>query len=105
MKWEILQSLCRFNSSFYGTKEKNCGEVGKECKKENCPYIKTKLKLFVWTGFSPDYTDGLAFAIAEDTEEAMKLIEEDRDFEVYQWGKLKIYPLNQKIAKSVDGGG
>ena len=23
------------------------------------------LKLFVWEGFCPDYTDGLAFAIAE----------------------------------------
>lgn len=66
---------------------------------------KTRLKLFVWTGFSPDYTSGLAFAIAKDETEARKLIEQDRGCGVYTWGELKIYPLTRKIAKSVSGGG
>lgn len=65
---------------------------------------KAQLKLFVWEGFSPDYTDGLAFAIAKDETEARKLIEKDRGYEVYTWGELTIYPI-KKIAKSVCGGG
>lgn len=34
----------------------------------------TKLKLFVWPEFSPDYTDGLAFAIAETEKDAKDMI-------------------------------
>lgn len=62
-----------------------------------------KLKLFVWTEFCPDYTDGLAFAIATNAAEAMKLVEKNRNCEVYKWGKLEIYPL-ERIARSVYGG-
>lgn len=62
-----------------------------------------KLRLFVWTGFNPDYTDGLAVAIAKDETDARKLIEK-RGF-VYQWGELKIYPLTRRMAVSVNGGG
>jgi hypothetical protein len=64
-----------------------------------------KLKLYVWTNYSPDYTSGLAFAIAKDETEARKLIEETRGFTVYQWGDLKVYPLNKRIAHEVSGGG
>lgn len=63
------------------------------------------MKLFVWTGFSPDYTDGLAFAIAKDAPEAMRLIEDDRGFEVFTWGKLTIHDIETPFAKSVCGGG
>lgn len=66
---------------------------------------KTNLRLFVWTAFSPDYTNGLAFAIAEDENEAKKLIEEERGYKVSEWGNLKIYPFTKKIAISVGGGG
>ena len=88
-KKEKLELVCLLFSQTYLFK-----------KKDN---VKKELKLFVWTGFSPDYTDGLAFAIAEDAAEAMKLVEENRGFEVCEWGKLAIYPLD-KIAKSVCGG-
>jgi hypothetical protein len=60
--------------------------------------------LYVWEGFSHDYTDGLAFAIAESVEEAMKQIEEFQGYEVYTWGKLSTHPLNEKIARCVSGG-
>ena len=63
------------------------------------------LRLFVWTDFSPDYTSGLAFAIAKNEAEARKLIEKKRGYEVYTWGDLKIYPLTKRIARSVSGGG
>lgn len=64
-----------------------------------------KLRLFVWTGFCPDYTDGLAFAIAKDEIDARKLIEKGRGYTIYTWGDLTIYPLTKRIARSVAGGG
>ena len=66
---------------------------------------KTKLKLFVWTDYSPDYTPGLAFAIAKDEADARNQIKEKRGFQVYTWGNLKIYPLNRRHAEAVSGGG
>lgn len=66
---------------------------------------KEKLKLFVWEDFSPDYTSGLAFAIAHTTEEAMAKVIESRGYEVYDWGTLSIHPLNEVFAKCVSGGG
>jgi len=62
------------------------------------------LRLFIWTEFCPDYTNGLAFAIAKDESDARKLIKEERGFEVYAWGDLEIKPLSRRIARSVSGG-
>ena len=64
-----------------------------------------KLKLFIWTGFSPDYTDGLAFAIAKTESEAKKLIEKERGYEVYIWGDLEVRRINWRVARCVSGGG
>jgi len=66
--------------------------------------MKAKLKLFVWTGFCPDYTSGLAFAIAKDELEARRLIETDRGYHISYWGDLTIHPI-RRIARSVSGGG
>lgn len=66
---------------------------------------KPKLKLFVWTDFSPDYTGGLAVAIAKDETEARKLIEARRGYPVYTWGDLAVYRLDQRMSASVSGGG
>ena len=66
---------------------------------------KARLRLFVWTGFCPDYTSGLAFAIAKDETGARKLIETERGSSVYEWGELTIHSLNKKIARCVSGGG
>lgn len=63
-----------------------------------------KLQLYIWTEFSPDYTSGLAFAIAENEAEAKKLIEEDLTYEPYQWGELEVRPINQKVGRAVSGG-
>ena len=65
---------------------------------------KSKLKLFVWQDFCPDYTSGLAFAIAKDETEARKLVVKERQFEPYDWGSLTIHPI-KRIAKCVNGGG
>lgn len=62
------------------------------------------LRLFVWEGFSPDYTDGLAFAIARDETDARKLITKQQGYEPSTWGDLTIYPI-KRIARAVSGGG
>ncbi len=63
------------------------------------------MKLFVWRNFSPDYTSGLAIAIAKNETEARQLIETERGYHVYEWGDLTVYPLTRKMAVSVVGGG
>lgn len=63
------------------------------------------MKLFIWTGFSPDYTSGLAFAIAKDEKDAREQIIKDRGYGVYDWGKLEIRRLDRRVARSVSGGG
>jgi hypothetical protein len=62
------------------------------------------MKLFIWTDFCPDYTSGLAFAIAKDETEARALIEKERGFAVYEWGTLEVRPLTRKVARCVSGG-
>jgi len=63
-----------------------------------------KLKLYVWDDFAPDYTGGLAFAIAETVQEAQKIIEKGGGITL-EWGDVKEYPLNKKIAFHRHGGG
>ena len=65
---------------------------------------KSRLKLFIWTGFSPDYTNGLAFAVAKDETEARELVLKERGY-VYEWGNLEIRPITRKVARAVSGGG
>lgn len=64
-----------------------------------------KMKLFVWTGFSPDYTNGLAFAVAPDLETAMDMVIKERGFNVSEWGALEIHNCTDQIAFCVSGGG
>ena len=61
------------------------------------------LKLYVWEQFCPDYTDGLAFAIAETLEEAFELL--DKDFGNYKeyYGPVTEHDTD-KIAFGVYGG-
>lgn len=67
--------------------------------------MKNNLKVFVWRQFSPDYTDGLAFAIAETTQEAQELVEASLGYELspYAWGKCEEFPIG-KFAAAVHGG-
>lgn len=64
-----------------------------------------KLKLFVWTGFCPDYKGGLAFSIAENEVEAKELVEKSYGLPVYTWGELEIRRLDHRVARCVSGGG
>ncbi len=65
----------------------------------------TKLKLFIWTGFCPDYSDGLAFAIAKDETDARKQIEKELEYPPHNWGQLEIRPLTRRVARCVAGAG
>jgi len=65
---------------------------------------KTKLKLYIWTDFNPDWSGGLAIAIAHSEADARLLIEKERGWEVYDWGKLEVRPLTLRVARSVTGG-
>lgn len=66
--------------------------------------MNTKLKLFIWTGFSPDYTSGLAFAVAKDEKEARALVEKQRGYQVHTWGTLEVRRIDQRVARCVSGG-
>jgi hypothetical protein len=69
--------------------------------------IKKKLKLFVWIGFCPDYTSGLAFALASSEAKARALVEKEYGIGhgyPREWGTLAVYPVGKQIAFCVSGG-
>lgn len=66
--------------------------------------MKKKLRLYVWTDFCPDYTGGLAVAIASDETTARTLIQEQYGCTVREWGTLTVYPLTKPMAECVSGG-
>lgn len=63
------------------------------------------MKLFVWTGFSPDYTGGLAFAIAKDESDAREQIIKQHGYNPHDWGTLTIHRTDRRVAKACSGGG
>jgi hypothetical protein len=66
---------------------------------------KQKLKLFVWDSFSPDWSSGLAFAIASSEEKAKKIIIKKLGHVPYEWGDVEVYSLNKSIGFGRHGGG
>lgn len=68
---------------------------------------KPELFLFVWDKFCPDYTDGLAVAIAETVEQAQKLVQQSVHYEIGkdEWGPVQKFPVTEPIAFWVNGGG
>jgi hypothetical protein len=64
-----------------------------------------KLKLFVWTGFCPDYTGGLAFALAYTKAEAKAAVVSVHGREPYDWGKLRVHRVEAGRAEAISGGG
>lgn len=65
-----------------------------------------KLKLYVWPNFVPDYSVGLAFAIAESEKEAKEMIEEKSGYHYKndEWGNVEVKTMTRKIARYVAGG-
>jgi len=79
--------------------------MSSEKKSESAPVHAVVMRLFVWEGFCPDYTDGLAFAIAENIEQAQKLVIESKGYEPFDWGTVREFPVTEPIAYCVSGGG
>ena len=79
---------------------------------------KPELLLYVWEQFSPDYKDGLAFAVAETEEQAKEMIRVnlfgqeyvDKDpfclkqAERLEWGPMQVFRIDQSVAFAVIGG-
>ena len=65
---------------------------------------KRVLKLFIWTGFCPDYSGGMAIAIAKDEAHARKLIIKEYGGHIYIWGDLEVRRLDHTVARAVEGG-
>jgi len=53
----------------------------------------------------PDWSGGLAFAIAKSEAQARKLILKERGFPVRDWGDLEVRNVNLAVARCVSGGG
>jgi len=64
---------------------------------------KRELKLYIWTEFEPDYSNGLAFAIAETVEEAQEMIMAQQGYEIQNWGKLEINHFTKCVYSETGG--
>lgn len=66
------------------------------------------MKLYVWTEFEPEYTPGLAFAIADNVDEARELVKrkfrEQFKFDANNFGSVEEFELTEKIAFARCGG-
>ncbi len=67
--------------------------------------MNTKLRLYVWTGFCPDWSDGLAIALADSEDDARKQIIKQCAFEPHNWGTLEVRRPDWRFATYVYGGG
>lgn len=61
-------------------------------------------KLYIWTGFCTDWSDGLAFAIAGSEEEAKEMVEKEYCCTPHKWGTLEVRGFS-KCVRCVAGGG
>ena len=62
------------------------------------------LQLYVWPRFAPDWSPGLAFAIAGSVDEAQRMVISELGYEPGEWGEVKAYPLTIEIAFARHGG-
>lgn len=64
-----------------------------------------KLKLYVWRGFEPGWSGGLAFALAYTKDEARAAVEKAWHAKVNEWGRLRVHRVEAGRAEAVAGGG
>ena len=66
------------------------------------------MKLYLWKEFQFQYTSGLAFAIAESEDEAIKLVKAEfiktEYSEPWNWGPLTVHDVDSPIAACCNGG-
>ena len=62
------------------------------------------MNLYVWDEFAPDWSDGLAFAIAPSLERARELVEIECGYSPSDWGPYTEYPVDEETAEACTGG-
>lgn len=70
-----------------------------------------KMNLYIWDKFYPDYSDGLAMAIAPSFEQAVELVRKtgfgnkntNDAYDPERWGEHRILPVDQSVAVAVLG--
>lgn len=62
------------------------------------------MKLFVWDQFTPDYWDGLAFAVTETIQQAQDTVATHLGYYPVKWGPAQELDLLNPIAFAVPGG-
>ena len=63
-----------------------------------------KLSLYVWPKFMPEYSAGLAFAIAETEEQAREMVICFKGYTPEDWGVCLVHDIGHPIAYAVSGG-
>ena len=63
-----------------------------------------ELRLYVWPECAPDYTHGLAFAIATSEDEAVEMITQRMGWDPEEWGPLEMHPVDSPIGFGESGG-
>lgn len=63
----------------------------------------SKLRIYIWTDFAPDWSGGLAFGIAETEAEARALIVQNSGYNPSDWGTLEVRNI-AKCGRCVNGG-
>lgn len=88
-----------------------CGEEGLHLSErgehfKEVVYPEMTLRVYVWKGFAPDYTGGLAVAIAYSEAQAIKLVIKEHGYEPRpgEWGDLEVLELSP-MAHTASGGG
>ena len=62
------------------------------------------MKLYVWIEFAPDYSYGLAFAIANTIQQAQQLVIEQVGYCPPDWGLCQEFELDDARAFACTGG-
>lgn len=63
----------------------------------------SELRLYVWSKFAPDWTDGLAVAIAESEEQARSMVVGEIGYSPGDWGPVDVIEI-KPAAFAVRGG-
>ena len=63
------------------------------------------LRVYVWPWWAPDWTNGLAFAVACSENEAREMIIKENTFDPPTWGPCQVFDIVEKPAFCVYGGG
>jgi hypothetical protein len=68
------------------------------------------MNVYIWRHFAPDYSYGLAVAVAPNETRARELVVADRGYSPEEWGTVEIYTPEfiasvGGVAATVSGGG